>query len=1331
MVASTSGVSGSSTTGTSGSDAAAAAAAAEAARRRAEAARRAAEAARKAAEAAARAAAAARQAAIAARQAAQVAKQQAADKTKTPAEQKTAGEAAKVAHQKAVGATKVAQQKAQERQKAEEQVALTAKRAATEMTKANEIARREKVAPPFTEKDIKATAPKKNELASAFEGSRRKAGLEKLLGVQAPTTAQTQQRLNGDKQFDLLNSNPENHAALRQLGIRNGQGLIHLGERLEAQATRGEGPRANDVALKDVSDKAALGRIISAAGETRTDEAVKKTLKDPRFAAQVGEGKTAQEAAKSSGQLRNELLGNIPLIGDQLNNSAAGSQGKAKGEQLANEVIERATRGVGGDLSKATPQELNKALTRAMRETEGVQSLMKDDALTGAGLNRDDQRGLASAYGKGLGEGLRETLTEALGNDAGKVLGGQAGQELERLTESAGKKIGEKSFGPEVGREVATAGKEASKFVQKDFNAEQASEAATRLEQAAGVSPQEGAKVLREELKNLPKGARRDFLEQSKESLNAMGQGLNGLSSSDATLVRKEIDKAAEAMGKRGPEMLKEVAKGRIEGAMELGPEEGAAALSEELKTLPDSMKRDFVTEMTPTLKALGGAIDEGLDGNESIDATAIRASLDQATKAAGPAGGELALQVAQGRIERAVKYSKPDAAAALEEEIRNIPNVAARAVLLDRLAPQIEEISEAAVGEIDDEAPRQDIIRSFSDIAELSGRAGTEILAKEFADAQQDGDETHTDVDDGNQLGGAFREVLYSPDKNGNNSHQYNPAFGLALAQELHDRGGVGDAAADVAQGVHEGMNNEDPGWAERAIGDVGNFLKDVGETALDGLDAAANAAIDVAEAGLRFASDAFDFVTQPLTDAINGQVEKLGPGDSYKVAIGGGASVGAVGVSGEAYLEVTRGEDGGYTVALGGEIDADVAKKLKLPVTLGTDGRVEFAFDSLEDAKRGAGTLAQIGGAAVAGGVVAGGAAAVANIGDGDLGFLADNVSAVEVGATAAADLSAKLGLPGMDPATGTGVGLSASADVRARIEFGEGDAPPSVTFTNTLSGEMSAGLGASVPGGPGISLSGSASAEFQVQHKLTLPEDFGFDDVDNLGEVAKNSTIESSVQVQLSQSGSVNGNVGPFQGGASGTLTETLTISGNPADIIAQGAPKLLKGDVPGAVKALGDHVDVNASVEFVGTGTAGGGLTAGALAPGQGGGSTSISTGVQKGEQIEARFKISGDPIAIAKDGIPKILQGDIPGAAKAIGDNVNVEAEITTGSTTTTGADINIDAVVVEAHFSAERTDVEEETVFQYGVDDPNTTRSETRTGTQAARDLQQLWGRVA
>ncbi|MFP2913658.1 hypothetical protein ACLESD_53480, partial [Pyxidicoccus sp. 3LFB2] len=226
-------------------------------------------------------------------------KQKAADKTKPPAEQKKAADASKLAEQQAAEAGKAAQQKAQALQKAEENVAITAKKAATEMTKANEIAKREKVAEPFTEKDIKGVEPKKNELASAFEGTRRKADLEKLLGTQAPTAAETQQRLDGEKQFDILNSKPENRATLEQLGIKNGQDLVNFGDRLEGQATRGEGPRANDVPLKDAKDKDALGRIISAAGETRTNEEMKKALKDPLFTSQVKEGKTPKEAKEA------------------------------------------------------------------------------------------------------------------------------------------------------------------------------------------------------------------------------------------------------------------------------------------------------------------------------------------------------------------------------------------------------------------------------------------------------------------------------------------------------------------------------------------------------------------------------------------------------------------------------------------------------------------------------------------------------------------------------------------------------------------------------------------------------------------------------------------------------------------------------------------------------------------------------------------------------------------------------------------------------------------------------------------------------------------------
>jgi hypothetical protein len=445
MVAPTSGVSGSSTTGTSGTDAAAAAAAAEAARRRAEEARRAAEAARKAAEAAAKAAAEAAKAAAQARQNAEAAKQQAADKTKTPAEQQTAGEAAKLAQQRADAATKLSQQKAQTLQQAEEKVALTAKKAATEMTKANDIARREKVAPPFSDKDIKATEPKKNELASAFEGTRRKPELEKLLGTQAPTTAETQQRITGDQQFDILNSKPENRAALEQLGIKNGQDLVQFGERLEAQATRGEGPRAGDVALKDVGDKAALGRIIAAAGETRTDEAVKKTLKDPLFSTQVAEGSTPQEAREDVETASALKLTEREFLNVFRNDSARGAARTLLNPNSSPEQRLSAALGLGNSINQALPPEKVKEVLGNIGER-----IPGNDALNRANAQFGNAKAAVDAYtalfNPNSSDAAKAKAGVQLANAAKNLLGAEGPEAFQRLSPALRKLDGPARF---------------------------------------------------------------------------------------------------------------------------------------------------------------------------------------------------------------------------------------------------------------------------------------------------------------------------------------------------------------------------------------------------------------------------------------------------------------------------------------------------------------------------------------------------------------------------------------------------------------------------------------------------------------------------------------------------------------------------------------------------------------------------------------------------------------------------------------------------------------------------------------------------------------------
>ncbi|HEY0880099.1 MAG TPA: hypothetical protein VGD87_01150, partial [Archangium sp.] len=76
----------------------------------------------------------------------------------------------------------------------------------------------------------------------------------------------------------------------------NSAQLISLGDRLERQMRAGEAPRKGDAPLDAVKDKEALNRVLTAAGETRTDEAVKKTLSDPFFAERLQAGDSPRDA---------------------------------------------------------------------------------------------------------------------------------------------------------------------------------------------------------------------------------------------------------------------------------------------------------------------------------------------------------------------------------------------------------------------------------------------------------------------------------------------------------------------------------------------------------------------------------------------------------------------------------------------------------------------------------------------------------------------------------------------------------------------------------------------------------------------------------------------------------------------------------------------------------------------------------------------------------------------------------------------------------------------------------------------------------------------------
>lgn len=104
----------------------------------------------------------------------------------TPAEAKKSKEALADAEKKLKAATDASRAAAQKLQDAEEKAALAAKSAEEAMLKANAAAVAESKTPPYSQKDIDKVKPTKNELDSAFEGTSRKAKLEKLLGLTPP-----------------------------------------------------------------------------------------------------------------------------------------------------------------------------------------------------------------------------------------------------------------------------------------------------------------------------------------------------------------------------------------------------------------------------------------------------------------------------------------------------------------------------------------------------------------------------------------------------------------------------------------------------------------------------------------------------------------------------------------------------------------------------------------------------------------------------------------------------------------------------------------------------------------------------------------------------------------------------------------------------------------------------------------------------------------------------------------------------------------------------------------------------------------------------------------
>ncbi|HEX8284502.1 MAG TPA: hypothetical protein VF588_14145 [Pyrinomonadaceae bacterium] len=210
-------------------------------------------------------------------------------------------------------------------------------------------------------------------------------------------------------------------------------------------------------------------------------------------------------------------------------------------------------------------------------------------------------------------------------------------------------------------------------------------------------------------------------------------------------------------------------------------------------------------------------------------------------------------------------------------------------------------------------------------------------------------------------------------------------------------------------------------------------------------------------ATTGLKLGGFVLNKAREVMRDALNDglriekQIKKLDVGDTY--SLGGSVSVGwgvGGGVGGD--IEIERTAEG-FTVSAGA--NADVGLGLEFDASAKAGVRTEYKFGTAKEAKKAALILAGASAAAVAPLPLK--PALVPS--RGDLNFLKDNLSAVELSHGVSAELDAKFGAGFVEAGVSGGVELQASY----RMEFEDGKPSALVRSVNfSASGEAKAALG-----------------------------------------------------------------------------------------------------------------------------------------------------------------------------------------------------------------------------------------------------------------------------
>ncbi|MEW5742447.1 MAG: hypothetical protein AB1938_26250 [Myxococcota bacterium] len=381
--------------------------------------------------------------------------------------------------------------------------------------------------------------------------------------------------------------------------------------------------------------------------------------------------------------------------------------------------------------------------------------------------------------------------------------------------------------------------------------------------------------------------------------------------------------------------------------------------------------------------------------------------------------------------------------------------------------------------------------------------------------------------------------------------------------------------------------------------------------------------AGIDAARRGLEQVGQGLDTLKRVADEYSAGvlaavdyktNIDKLGEGDKYKLGVGGSGSIEGGKLYAKGSIEVSREKDG-YTVAVDGELGGGLYGQLGVAVggkvsidgqaTLGVGGKVEFKFKTAEEAKRATEILLKQAAASAAGaamsstpvgplGAVAG-QVAQRTLGPSaaDLQFLSQRMSAVELKGNVAAEAAATLGFK---DALGAAAGVKGKAEYTVRLDFNRKDdagrpLPPQASVKQSLTLEGGAGGGVAVGNGKegnqkndfGLPyLGGKVELKAEVEQRFTLPSSIDGAKLqsDPLGTL---SAIRDQVARSEEQKVTISVDGQAAAVGKGGGLVAEMSFSGKVEDLLNSGyAERLAKGDLQGALRALGDKTQVEAKV-----------------------------------------------------------------------------------------------------------------------------------------------------